>query len=34
MKKESPKMWNLLLEALKEANKDMFADEDDDGSLD
>jgi hypothetical protein len=34
MKKESPKMWNLLIAALKEADKDMFADEDDDGSLD
>lgn len=34
MKKESPKMWNLLVAALKEADKDLFADEDDDGSLD
>ena len=37
MKKESPKMWNLLIAALKEADKDMFADEEDedeDGSMD
>jgi hypothetical protein len=37
MKKESPKMWNLLVAALNEAGKDLFSDEEDedeDGSMD
>ena len=37
LKKESPKMWNLLVAALNEAGKDLFSDkedEDDDGSMD